>query len=133
MRSPAEALQTLALARLTADSITAGYMIYDDNPEQPAYPYIVFGITTTKDWKDKNDPGSEPTLTLDFWSQYPGSLEIARMMDNVLRVLTASYFDLSASGFYVVQTDLEQNDRIVDIDGFTKHGIMKFKYLIQEL
>lgn len=133
MRSPAEVLQTLALARLAADSVTKGYVIYDDNPEQPVYPYIVWGITTTKDWKDKCDPGSDFSLTLDFWSQYPGSLEIARMMDNALRVLTASYFDLRPSGFYVVQTDLEQNDRIVDMDGYTKHGIMKFKYLVQEL
>lgn len=133
MRSPAEVLQALALARLVADPITRGYMIYDDNPEQPAYPYIVFGIITIKDWKDKCDPGSDFSQTLDFWSQYPGSLEITRMMDNVLRVLTASYFDLRASGFYIVQTDLEQSDRIVDMDGYTKHGIMKFKYLVQEL
>jgi len=129
MKSPIWLLQKDAYQRITKET---AYKVYDDDPEQPIYPYIRTGEFDARPWSDKTRPGQEVLFKLHFWSQYPGKKEVAEMMDAVLKILTAAYPALG-SDFNVVFQDMETNQIIIDIDGTTRHGILDMRYLIEEL
>ena len=129
MKSPFLVLHDAQVARIEAQT---SYTIYDDNPKQAPYPYVVMGEMTATDWSDKFEPGQEVYSTLHIWSQYKGRKEVVEMGDAILQVLTKSTLDL-APNFRAVLDELDMNEIIVDIDGITRHGIMRFKYLIEEV
>jgi hypothetical protein len=132
MKSP-----TLALHKAEADRIEAqtSYKVFDANPENEAYPYIVKGEVTARDWSDKSEPGQEVYSTIHFWSQYPGRKEVDEMVDAVLQALTVSPLDLSPNFRAVLDGNdiFDSYDLIVDIDGMTRHGILRLRYLIEEV
>lgn len=129
MKSPILALQDAQVARIEADTT---YTIYDDMPEQPAYPYVTMGEITARDWSDKFEPGQEITSTIHIWSQYRGKKEIADMGDGILQALLRQGLDLSPN-FRAVLGDLDTHDLIIDIDGITRHAVLRFRYLIEEV
>lgn len=129
MKSPIWLLQKNAYQRITKET---AYKVYDDDPEQPAYPYIKTGEFDARSWSDKSKPGQEVLFKLHFWSRYPGKKEVAEMMDAVLGILTAAYPALGPE-FNVVFQEMESNNILIDIDGATRHGILEMKYLVEEL
>lgn len=129
MKSPILPLQKDARQRIEGQT---AYKVYDDDPEQPVFPYIRTGEFDARPWSDKTKPGQEVLFKLHFWSQYPGKKEVAEMMDAVLRILTAAY-PVLGSDFNVVFQDMESNNIIIDIDGATRHGILEMRYLVEEL
>jgi len=108
------------------------YTVYDDNPEQADYPYIVMGEMIARDWSAKGEPGQEVYSTIHIWSQYAGRKEADDMSDAVLQALTKRPLDLG-SNFHEVLGVFDSYDLIIDIDGKTRHGILKMRYLIQEV
>ncbi len=129
MKSPFLKLHDAQVARVEAETT---YTVYDDIPEQAAYPYVVMGEMTARDWSDKFEPGQEVYSTLHIWSQYAGRKEADEMADGILQALTKSKLDLGAN-FNAVLGVFESYDLIIDIDGKTRHGIIKMKYLIEEV
>lgn len=127
MKSPFLTLHDAEVARIEA----TGYTVYDDTPEQAAYPYVNMGEMTARDWSDKFEPGQEVYSTKHVWSQYRGKKEITEMGDAILQALSAP-LDLSPN-FRAVLQELDTNDIIVDIDGITRHGIIRHRYLIEEV
>lgn len=129
MKSPFLVLHDAQVARIEADT---GYTVYDDLPKQADFPYVVMGEMTARDWSDKFEPGQEVYSTIHIWSQYAGRMEAADMGDGILQALSKSPLDLSPN-FGAVLDELDMNELIIDIDGITRHGIMRFKYLIEEV
>ncbi len=129
MKSPFLVLHDAQVARIEAET---SYTIYDDLPEQAPFPYVVMGEMTGRDWSDKFEPGQEVYSTIHIWSQYAGRKEAAEMGDGILQALSKSPLDL-APNFRAVLDELDMNELIIDIDGITRHGIMRFKYLIEEV
>ena len=129
MKSPFLVLHDAEVARIEAETT---YDVYDDVPEQAPYPYVVMGEMTATDWSDKFEPGQEVYSTKHIWSQYKGKKEVVEMGDAILQALTKSTLDLGPN-FRAVLNELDMNEIIVDIDGMTRHGIMRFKYLIEEV
>jgi hypothetical protein len=130
MKSPAWPLQTAIHSRIRA---TTGYTIYDNDPVDAKFPYLKIGEFDAQDWSDKSKPGQVVFATFHFWSKYPGKKEAAEMMGAVLQALTESWSPDLQPVFNVVLQTLEMNNIITDIDGKTRHGILKLKYLIEEL
>lgn len=127
MKNPGLPLHKAQVDRIEADT---AYTVYDDNPQDAAYPYIVMGEITARDWSDKSTPGQEVYSTLHIWSQYKGRKEADEMADGTLQALTRAplaVINFNALGYF------ESWDLIIDIDGITRHGILKFKYLIEEV
>lgn len=108
------------------------YKVFDDMPEQEVFPYIVMGEITARDWSDKFEPGQEVYSTIHIWSRYKGRKEADDMADGVLQALTESPLDLSPN-FRAVLDEFESYDLIIDIDGITRHGILRLRYLIEEV
>lgn len=129
MKSPFLALHDAEVARIEAET---NYTVYDDMPKQAPYPYVVMGEMTARDWSDKFEPGQEVFSTKHIWSQYQGRKEAADMGDGIMQALSKSPLDLSPN-FRAVLQELDINDLIIDIDGITRHGILRHRYLIEEV
>jgi len=124
----------LVLHKAVADRIVerTGRKVFDDTPENEVFPYITMGVLTGRNWSDKFNPGQEVYQTIHIWSQYAGKKEVLQIGDEVLQALTRTPLDLG-SGFNAVVDEMDSNEVIMDIDGFTRHGILTFKYLIEEV
>lgn len=129
MKSP-----LLVLHKAIADRIVdrTGREVFDDTPENERFPYIIMGALIARDWSDKFTPGQEVEAKVHIWSQYAGKKEVLQIGDEVLQALTRPPpLDLSP-GFRAVVDGMDSHENIMDIDGFTKHGILTFRYLIEE-
>ena len=129
MKSPLLVLHDAQYERLKAQT---SYTILDDHPQQKAYPYVIMGEVNANDWSDKLKPGMEVFSTFHIWSQYRGKKEVEEMTDGILQALTLSAFDLTPD-FRAVLDMLDSINIIIDIDGITRHGILRLKYLIEEI
>lgn len=129
MKSPFLSLHDAEVARIEAET---EYVVYDDMPEQAPYPYVNMGEMTAMDWSDKSKPGQEVHSTIHIWSQYKGRKEVVEMGDMVIRALTKTSLVL-APNFRIVLAELDMDELIMDIDGITRHKILRHRYLIEEV
>lgn len=129
MKSPFLTLYDAEVARIEAQT---SYTVYDDLPKQASYPYVIMGEITAVDWSDKSTPGQEVFSTKHIWSQYRGKKEVTEMGDAIIQALTIMPLDLSPN-FRAVLEELDTNEIIMDIDGITRHGILRTRYLIEEV
>ena len=128
MKSP-----TLAImgAQVLAIEAATSYKIFDENPKNEAYPYIVMGEISAKDWSDKSEDGMEVYSTIHVWSRYHGRKEADEMSDMVIQALTSSALNLGSS-FREALGRFDSYNLMVDLDGKTRHGVVRFKYYIEE-
>ena len=128
MKSPFLVLHKAIRDRIIS---TTGRDVYDDFPENMSMPYIIVGEIEGRDWSDKFVPGQEIVASIHVWSKYPGKKEVAEIMDEILQALSLEPLSLGEA-FRAVCQSLDLSEIIVDIDGITRHGILKFRYLIEE-
>ena len=122
------ALQEKIYTTLNSDSnltSTQGAAVYDEVPENSAFPYVQIGGESTADFSTKDLTGSEVTINLDVWSQYKGSKEVKNLMDRVHTLLHDS--SLTVTGHNLVNLRFEFGDVLRDPDGITRHGVMRFR------
>jgi hypothetical protein len=129
MKSPLWPLQIALFQRVKALS---SFPVSDATEETASFPYIKMGETHVIDWSDKSKPGQTVVQTVHFWSQYQGRKECLEMMDDVLRAISNGWKPDLGAEFNVVHQELDGQDVIVDLDGVTRHGILRMKYLIEE-
>ena len=125
------AIQTAIFSRLKNDSnltTTLGAGVHDEVQEGDTYPFVTLGRDSSIDFSTKDVDGSEYTINLDIWSQYKGSKETKQIMDRIHDLLHDS--SLSVTGFNLVNFRFEFGDVLVDPDGITRHGVMRFRAII---
>lgn len=128
MKSPLLALHDAQVERLENST---DRKVFDGTPENEPHPYITTGEMIARDWSDKFEDGQEVHSTLHVWSQYPGRKEVLEITDEIEQALTSGPLNLG-NGFRAVVDELDSVNVIVDIDGVTRHGILTFRYLIEE-
>ena len=72
MTTGAFALQERLYATLNADNAltsTLGAAVYDEVPENSAYPYVNIGADAQNAYDTKDLNGSDVTINIDVWSQ----------------------------------------------------------------
>lgn len=130
MKSPFLPLHQAQRDRIITDT---SYTVYDDFPgKDVALPYVVAGELSGRDWSDKFESGQEVTSTIHVWSGYPGRKECAEMLDRILQAMSRESLYLGQE-FRAVFSGLDLIEIIVDIDGVTRHGILRIRYLIEEV
>ena len=129
MKSPTLVLHEAQVVRIEAHT---DYKMFDENPENEPYPYVVMGEITATDWSDKLEDGMEVYSTIHVWSQYHGRKEADEMADALLQALTSSSLDLGPN-FRTALNKFDNYNLLVDLDGKTRHGVLRIKYLIEEL
>lgn len=128
-------LQKTIFSALNSASITdaAGSAItgvFDEVPEGTAYPYITIGEETSNNVSTNTLDMHEHTLTIHTWSQYRGRKEIKVIMKQIYDTLNDS--SLSVSGGQSVNMKQEFLATLVDADGITRHGIMRFRAVVSD-
>jgi len=117
-------------SKLNDDATLSGLItgVYDDVPEGTAYPYVVIGDDTAVNSGSKTIDGNEHTLNIHVWSRYRGKKEAVEIMERIYTLL--HNVDISLSGASLINIRQEFNTVLVDADGITRHGIIRFRAVV---
>jgi hypothetical protein len=125
-------LQKAVFTKISAASITGigsvAVGVYDHVPTGTAYPYISLGEETAINIGTKDKDGNEHTLTLHVWSQYQGRREIKEIMQSIYTQLHDT--DISVTGASFVNIKQEFETTLMEVDGITRHGIIRFRAVV---
>jgi|TARA_R100000455_G_C6267619_1_gene122995 hypothetical protein len=102
--------------------------VFDDVPENTAYPYVVIGEETATNIDTKDKDAHEHTLTIHVWSQYRGRKEIKNIMSSVYTTLHNA--SITVSGASLVNIRHEFENTLTEADGITRHGVMRFRVVV---
>ena len=124
------AIQKAIYDSLNSDTTISGMItgIFDDVNEGTAYPYIVIGDDTAINVGTKTVDALEYTLTLHVWSQYRGRKEVKEIMAAIYDVLHDA--DLTVQNSVLVNIRQEFEQTLVDGDGITRHGVIRFRAVV---
>ena len=110
--------------------------IYDNVPESvdsgndSVFPYVTIGDDTFLEWDTDNSVGKEGTLTIHSWSRYRGRKEVKEIQGAIYDVLHLS--NLNITGYYSVLMLSEYSETLVDPDGLTRHGVQRFRLIVEK-
>jgi hypothetical protein len=126
-------VQQAMYARLTADpDLMAMAQVYDEVPENAAYPHVLFGLFTEQPDDAHDRYGIDLDATLHIWSEYRGYREAAVIASHLNRLLHRQ--PLVVSGFTNVSVAAEYRNFLRDPDPNLRQGVMRFRvWLEQEL
>ena len=117
-------IQAAVFTRLNSQLTQA---VYDDVPQNAAFPYVVVGDDTSIAFDDDCGNGLESTITIHVWSIYSGRKEVKEIMGAVYNALHR--YDLTISNGYTIAINYEYQDTFLDPDGTTRHGVIRFRLL----
>jgi hypothetical protein len=122
MSAAAWPVQVAVFGRLAAD--LAPIAVYDIAPTNSAFPYVTIGEFTGADDYDKSDDAERLTLTLHVWSRKTGRKECKEIMGRVRASLHGK--TLPVAGFQPIALRQEFATDMIDPDGITIHGVIRF-------
>ena len=128
-------LQKAAYAALIANApliaLLGGGRIYDDVPQDAAFPYVVLDQMRLNDWSTGTERGSEHILMLHVWSRYDGKREAYEIADAIREVLDDA--ELTLDDNRLINLSHQFSDLKRDTDGETYHGVMRFRAVTEPL
>jgi hypothetical protein len=125
--SPLWPIQTAIYSLLTADVALSGKVsgVYDEVPEGATFPYVVIGEHTLNPQGAHDRFGARTTITLHAWSAYHGTLEVAGLLDDLVRII--DHQTVTVDGHATVAVRLEQVVTMRDPgDADLRHGVVRF-------
>tara|TARA_B100000519_G_scaffold96656_2_gene84101 strand:- start:2626 stop:3033 length:408 start_codon:yes stop_codon:yes gene_type:complete len=125
------ALQSRIYSTLNGDSnltSTLGAGVFDEVPQNQAYPFVKIGEFSSVDYGTKDVDGNEATVQIDIYSRYRGSKQVHDIMDRIHTLLHNA--SLTVSGYNLINIRFEFSDIVRDADGITRQGVMRFRAAI---
>lgn len=110
--------------------------VYDNVPQvadsgkDADFPYVSIGEDTAFDWDTGNSVGKEATLTIHSWSRDRGRKEVKEIQGAIYNALHLA--DLTVVGYTTVFIISEFSESLSDPDGITRHGIQRFRIIIDK-
>jgi hypothetical protein len=104
--------------------------VYDHVPQKTAYPYVVVGDDTAIPWDTDDSLGTEATVTVHAWSQYRGAAEAKQLLGQIYAALHRA--DIAVQNAHTIESIAEFQQTIVESDGLTRHGIIRFRITVDE-
>ena len=126
-RIPLNALSAAVYQRLSEHQ---DIPVYDDVFEDAEAPYITFGLFTCKEAGTKVNDITDVTLNIDIWSEYHGKKEVNQIANDIITLLCATNFDLSADGFHHMGTTIDYFEAFPE-DNYGYHGVITMLAKIQ--
>lgn len=114
-----------------ADSNIGGSAVYDDVPQSAEFPYVALGDDTLIEWDTDTELGAEATITLHTWSRERGRRE-TKLIQGLLYDALHRY-ELPIPGMHVIDCLWEMSESFLDPDGHTRHGVSRFRVIMQRL
>ena len=126
------ALQERIYSTLNGDSTLGGLVngIFDSVPEGQTLPVVIIGAQSTSDNGSKNLDGRDYIFNVDVYSDYRGMKEKKNKQKEIYRLLHES--SLSVSGASFVDCRCEFTTDILEDDGITRHGVMRFRAFVMD-
>ena len=110
------------------DSLIGNNKILDDGPQGTDYPYVQIGEETTIDAGLKDKEAQEYTLTIHIWSRYRGNKETKEIAERIYTLLHNGA--ISVTGASLANIRNEFFTVLIDDDGLTRHGVMRFRAIV---
>lgn len=117
-------------AALNSDSLFTG-KVSESLSDVSSFPMIWIEDGGTSDWSDKDYDGLEAVITLHIGSQYRGTKEIRTWMDKAHSLLHDASLTLTTEQSVLCR--FLRSEIVTDSDGITRHGVMRFSLLINEV
>lgn len=123
------AIQAAIYSRLTTYAPLTGYSTYDHVPQNATFPYNVIGEGTATQWDTDDSVGSDATVTIHTWSRYRGRKEVKEIQKLIYDALHR--YELPVAGSHTVTVEWEYTDTMLDPDGLTRHGVIRFRIITE--
>lgn len=101
--------------------------VYDNVPQDAAFPYVVIGDDISTPFDDDCGVGANTLVTIHVWSVYRGRQEVKNIMALIYAALHRVQLPLSNG--YTVTCNFDWQHSMLDPDGVTRHGIIRFRLL----
>ncbi|MBK1780561.1 DUF3168 domain-containing protein [Advenella sp. WQ 585] len=105
--------------------------VYDDVPQGASFPYVIIGEDDSVPFDTDDSTGFDTELTIHIWSRYSGMKEVKDIMSDIYSILNRR--ELSASGAHVIDCIFQYQDVLLDPDGITRHGIIRFRLTTENI
>ncbi|KXZ17894.1 phage tail protein [Bacillus nakamurai] len=130
MRSALWPLQAALFKRLSTDEELNGRVtgVFDAVPKDQQKPYVTMGDDDVSPFETKTSNGEEINVVLHCWSGYNGKKEAMEILSLMLQALTNR--PLEIEGFLLCRSEMRSMQVITDIDGYTRHGILRMRFTI---
>ena len=127
-------LQTILYSTLNGDSTLDGIVgdnkIFDNVPQDTAYPYVVIGNINVANRGTKSLDGNEYSVDIDVWSQYRGKKEISDAMERIYELLNDTSYSVSSADMVVSQ--VRNTITLTENDGITRHGVLSLSVIVYD-
>ncbi len=112
------------------DSLIGNNRIYDNVPQNSAYPYVVIGLESSINVGTKTLDGNIYSLDIDVWSQYRGQKEIKQVIERLYQLLNDA--TISVSGASSIMSYVKNTSTFVEADGITRHGFVNIEFTVYD-
>ncbi len=135
MRDAAWQVQLAIYTALTGDATLVALApggIYDHVPgsNESNYPRITIGDDTLIDWDTDTSYGADCTCTVHVWSIEAGREQARGMLSRIAELLHDQR--LAVAGFDDVYVRREFEEVLTLQDGATRHGVARYRIVVQE-
>lgn len=104
--------------------------IYDEVPNSVRPPYVVIGDSVLEPFDTDDVVGTDALVELHTWSTYRGRLEVKQMQDAIYDALHRH--NLSITDAHTVMVEWEYSETELDPDGITRHGVQRFRVVLED-
>ena len=126
-------LPLAAVQKSLFDALTAALApvpVLDFAGPNQSYPYCTIGEFTGGQSDTIGEQAVDLEVTVHLWSRQPGMQEVQTLMETAKDALDRAR--LPAAGFHWVDTIFIFAQTLRDIDGQTRHGVLRFRILTFE-
>jgi hypothetical protein len=129
-----KAIYTVLSGDSTMQSLVTG--VYDKVPQPKLFPYVALGEGTAK-FNDSFGIGSntqqwDMTLTIHVWGQEDGFDDVLAITRQIYTLLHKKESSLILNGFTADGCWQEFQMTLRDIDGRTRHVVLRYRLIIEE-
>ena len=123
-------VQKAIVARLRAYSALTDIVsgVFDDVPQDAEFPYVAIGDMTLIPFDTFDTVGDEQTIMIHTWSDYRGRKEVKTIQAHIYGALNRHELDLDNGT--LIGCDQELSEDFVDADGLRRHGVQRFRLLV---
>lgn len=126
-------LQRAIYAKLNADLSVPVYDHVpqaDDPSDDSDYPHVVIGEEDFNAWDTDLTVGYDVTITIHVWSRKRGRTETKQIQQQIYNSLNRA--TLTVTGYDFISIDFTFADSAMEPDTLTRHGVIRFRCLLDE-
>ena len=126
-----QALYTRLAAQLTIAGGVHDHVPMAEDGSAPlvkTYPYVVIGESSEREFDCDETTGADAEITVNVWSRYRGRKEVKQVMGEIHTALHRQSLSVDGADFGFMT--YEFGDDFVEPDGLTRHGVMRFRVVL---